>query len=205
MEILSSGLQRRLRSLTVKGLSRLPAGAMAVLIVLATIVLPCHAAITDKSLEYGVKAAFLYKFSAYIEWPATAFVSPTSPFSLCLVDSNDQFNATLAKVVYGEKVNGRTVVVRQLNTLENEPGCHILYIGTSDPQRAAEAIEAARGSNTLTVCDNASLGIIDFLVADNHVRFNIDDAAAAQNGLVISSKLLSLAVSVKRRASKGEQ
>ena len=166
---------------------------------------PCHAAIADKSLEYGVKAAFLYKFSAYVDWPATAFVSPTSPFSVCLVDSNDQFNSTLAKVVNGEKVNGRTVIIRQINALENESSCHILYIGTSDPQRAAEAIEAARGSNTLTVSDNASLGIIDFLITDNHVRFNIDDAAAAQNGLVISSKLLDLAVNVKRRTSKGEQ
>ena len=195
MEILRSGLQRRC----------LPSGVMAMLIVLATIALPCNAAIADKSLEYGVKAAFLYKFSAYVDWPATAFVSPTSPFSVCLVDSSDQFNSTLTKVVNGEKVKGRTVVVRQINNLEDESSCHILYIGTSDAERAAEAIEATRGSNTLTVSDNASLGIIDFLITDNHVRFNIDDAAAAQNGLVISSKLLSLAVNVKRRASKGEQ
>jgi len=173
-------------------------------IALTIAALPCYAAIADKSLEYKVKAAFLYKFSAYVDWPVTAFSSPTSPFSVCLVDSNDQFNATLEKVVNGENVNGHPVVVRRINTVENEAGCHILYIGASNPQRTAQVIEAVHNSYALTVCDGASRGIIDFLIVDNRVRFNIDDEAAKQKGLVISSKLLSLALNVKRRASKTE-
>lgn len=162
-------------------------------------------AATDKSLEYKVKAAFLFKFSAYVDWPASAFTSSTSPFSVCLLDSNELFSSTLKKVVNQEKVNGHPAIVRQINTPEMETDCHILYIGTSDPQRAAEAIEAVRDSATLTVCDNASQGIINFLIADNRVRFNIDDEAAAHKNLVISSKLLSLAVNVKRRALSGGQ
>jgi hypothetical protein len=180
-------------------------GAMAVFAALTIGVLPSQAAIADESLEYRVKAAFLSKFGSYVDWPTTAFISPTSPFNLCLLGGGEQFGSTLEKVVGGESVNGRAIVVRRIKTVEKNAGCHILYIGASDAQRSAQITEAIRGSNVLTVGDSGSEGIIDFVIADNRVRFNIDDEAAAQNGLVISSRLLSLAVNVKRRESKGER
>lgn len=193
-----------LRKPVPDGLPRLMLAAFLGGLALACLaVFPSQAAIADESLEQKVKAAFLYKFSAYVDWPSHAFASATSPFSVCVVDSNPDFNSTLEKMVSGEKVNGRPVVVRQVNMAEEEAGCHILYIGSSDPQRAAQAVEAVRGNNTLTVSEDASQGIIGFLVADNRVRFNINDEAAAENGLVISSKLLDLAVNVKRRTKGG--
>jgi hypothetical protein len=170
----------------------------------AMVGLSSHATIIDEALAQKVKAAFLYKFSGYVDWPPMAFDSPTSPFTLCVVDSSEVFNDTLREVVNGETVNGRPVVVRQINTAEEGTGCHILYIGTSDAERAAEVAEAVRGSSTLTVSDNASQGIIDFLIADNRVRFNINEEAAAENGLMISSKLLELAVNVRRRPKEDQ-
>lgn len=164
-------------------------------------------AAADESLESAVKAAFLFKFGAYVEWPATAFISPTSPMHLCVMGGGDAFIATLEKVVGTEHINGRTVVVRSLKTVERDSGCHIIYIGVAEAQRSAQAIEATRGSNVLTVSDaggsRSGAGIIDFVIVNNRVRFDIDDEAAAQNGLVISSKLLSLALNVKRRTSQG--
>ena len=170
-----------------------------VLITLAIMVSPCHAAIADESLEDGVKAAYLYKFSSYVDWPSTAFASPTSPFTVCLLGSSDHFNNTLKKVIQGESVNGRKIVVNEVQALVKDTGCHILYIGISDSQRSAALLDNVRGSNVLTVSDNASRGIIGFTITNNRLRFNIDDAAAAENGLVISSRLLSLAINVKRR------
>jgi len=157
--------------------------------------------------EYALKAAFLYKFGLFVEWPSTAFSSSTSPVNLCIA-GEDPFGESLDKVVAGERINGRNVVIRRLKTAGRDSGCHILYIGGSDAQRGGQIIEAVRGSSVLTVSDargsTSGAGIIDFVIKDNRVRFDIDDEAAAQNGLVISSKLLSLALNVKRRASSKE-
>lgn len=157
--------------------------------------------------EYALKAAFLYKFGLFVEWPSSAFSSPTSPFNLCVAEE-DPFGKSLDKAVAGERINGRNVVIRRLKTVGRDSGCHILYIGGSDAQRGAQIIEAVRGSGVLTVSDvrgsTSGAGIIDFVIKNNRVRFDIDDEAAAQNGLVISSKLLSLALNVKRRASSKE-
>ncbi|MGB7541430.1 MAG: YfiR family protein, partial [Burkholderiales bacterium] len=146
--------------------------------------------------EYALKAAFLSKFGLYVEWPSSAFSSPTSPFNLC-VAGQDPFGESLDKAVAGERINGHNVVIRRLKTVGRESGCHILYIGGSDAQRGVQVIETVRGSSALTVSDargsGSGTGIIDFVITDNRVRFDIDDEAAAQNGLVISSKLLSLA------------
>lgn len=164
-------------------------------------------AIAEDSLEYGVKAAFLYKFGSYVEWPATAFNSPTSTFNLCLVGSDNQFDSTLDKVVGSNRINGRDVVIRRLKMVERDSGCHILYIGGSEAQHGAQIVETVRGSNVLTVSDaggaRSGAGIIDFVIANNRVHFDIDDEAAAQNGLVISSKLMSVALSVRRRTTQG--
>lgn len=168
-------------------------------IALIMLLFPYHLAIADETLEDGVKAAYLYKFSSYVDWPTSAFTTPNSSFELCLLGSSDRFNATLKKIIQGESVNGRKIVLHEITNLEKYPSCHILYIGTNDPQRSAEMIDTVRGSHVLTVSDNASQGIIGFTISNNRLRFNIDDAAAAENGLTISSQLLKLAVNVKKR------
>lgn len=161
-------------------------------------------AIADESIEYKIKAAFLYKFSAYVSWPPVAFNSPSDPFSICIAESNELFKSTLEKVVNGETVYGRPVIIRQINKHEPENSCQILYIGNDNNQRTPEAFDTSRFNQALTVSDNPSQSVIEFFISDNRVRFNIDDEAAAKKGLVISSKLLSLAVNVKRRTSAGE-
>lgn len=157
--------------------------------------------------EYALKAAFLYKFGLYVEWPSSAFSSSIGPFNLC-VAGQDPFGESLDKAVAGERINGRNVVIRRLKTVGQNSGCHILYIGDSDAQRVAQIVAAVSGGSVLTISDTrghgSSTGIIDFVIKDNRVRLEIDDEAAAQNGLVISSKLLSLALSVKRRTSSKE-
>lgn len=154
--------------------------------------------------EYAVKAAYLYKFGLFVEWPNSAFATPTSPVNLCIA-GEDPFGQTLDRLVADEKIKGRSIVVRRLKTVARNPACHILYAGGSAEQDPAEMLDTVRGSPVLTVTDSSPVlaqnAIINFVIADNRVRFNIDDAAAAQNGLTISSKLSSLALNVKLRAS----
>jgi hypothetical protein len=184
--------------------SRTAAGILAALgIALA----PGAASAADESLEYAVKAAFLYKFGSFVEWPPAAFASPASPFQLCIV-GEDPFGATLDKAIGGQQVAHRPIEVRRLKTVRPDSGCHIVYLAASEAQRLAQTIEALRGSSVLTVTDSRSpgmsAGIVNFVIKDDRVRFDIDDEAAAQNRLAISSKLLGVALSVKpRRAGEG--
>jgi hypothetical protein len=154
-----------------------------------------------ESLEYAIKAAYLYKFGLFVTWPSTAFASPDSAIDLCVI-GEDPFGATLDATVSGQRVGGRPVVIRRLNTIGRDSGCHILFVGGSDTQRTSQTLVAVRGSGVLTVTDaqaSGATGIVNFVIKDNRVRFDIDENAAAQNGLIISSKLLSLALNVKQR------
>lgn len=161
--------------------------------------LPAEAGPAD-SLEYAVKATFLYKFAGFVDWPAAAFESASSPVSVCVLGS-DPVAVLIDHAAAGQQVAERPVVVRHLQTLTGESGCHILYVAANMPAAAAQ--NAMRGMPVLTVTDSAGAasarGIVTFVVQDNRVRFDIDDAAAAENGLTISSKLLSLARVVRPR------
>ncbi len=180
---------------------------MALLAVFCLAGVPGAARAADgDSLEYAVKAAYLTKFGIYVEWPAVAFPSPGAALNLCIV-GDDPFGAALDNAVEGQRIDKHPIVVRRLKTVARDSGCHILYLGVSDAARANQILEAVRGTAVLTVGDarGAGGGIITFLVKDNRVRFNVDEEAANQNGLVISSKLLSLALGVKSRRTGGER
>jgi len=156
----------------------------------------------SNSLEYPIKAAYLYKFGNYVEWPKPAFANSGSPFNLCLV-GDDPFGALLDSAVEGQHVDGRAIVLRRLKSVSRDSGCHILYLGIADPQRAGQVLESVRGESVLVVSDAGSgaSGMIQFVLKDNRVRFNIDDDLARNSGLTISSKLLALAVTVKSKSS----
>ena len=191
----------------LRAAARLRPGSALAVVALGVVLLPGKASAADESVEYAVKAAFLYKFGSFVEWPATAFASPTSPFQLCVV-GEDPFGAALDKAVSGQQIARRPVEVRRLKTVKPDSGCHIAYLAASETQRLAQIIEALRGSSVLTVSDGRSpgvaTGIINFVIKDDRVRFDIDDEAAAQNRLALSSKLLSVALSVKpRRVGEG--
>jgi hypothetical protein len=168
---------------------------------LAAALLPFQAAeAQEESLEHAVKATYLYQFAPFIEWPG----GPTSaPLELCVV-GDDPFGPLLDRAVSGQRIGGRLVELRRLEVAQSDDGCQILYIGGSAQQSAAEALQATRGAPVLTVTDAAQgpgpKGIIHFVILDNRVRFEIDAEAAAANGLKISSKLLDLAVNVRRRS-----
>jgi hypothetical protein len=172
--------------------------AIAAFALAATAMAPRARAAT---LEYPVKAAFLYKFAPFVEWPPRAFDSGTSPLTLCVVGF-DPFGATLDKAIDGQRIGARPVVARRLETIGAGSGCHIAYIGGSRAQPVAEGLAALAGSPVLTVTDQSmgsARGAVHFVIKDDRVRFHIDDAEAAGHGVNISSKLMRLALSVRLR------
>lgn len=147
--------------------------------------------------ETAVKAAFLVKFAAYVEWP-----SRTGPITICTV-GRDVFGNAVEKAAAGQHIDGRTVTVRWMDSIESASGCDIAYLAGSSHQSVAAALEALRSAPVLTVTDSRwsnARGMIHFQIAQRRVRFYIDDQAAADSKLAISSKLLALALSVKARA-----
>ena len=164
---------------------------IALAVLLAAI--PAHSA--DRSLEYAVKATFLYKFASFVEWPQGSFATESSPFNLCVV-GRDPFASRIQEAVSGQNVGRHPIVLRQLARAEPQSDCHVMFVSGSPAQPAAEALKAVSGTPTLTVTDSAigaTAGIIHFVIVDGRVSFDIDTVAAAKNRLVIRSKLLELA------------
>jgi hypothetical protein len=154
----------------------------------------------DNALELAVKAAFLYKFGVFIKWPDSVFTAPDGPFDLCVVGGRP-IGPLLDRAVANQRYGDHPVVVSQLTETARAEQCQLLYIATDDPRIAVQFLAPVRDLPVLTVTnamrDEDAKGIINFVVADDRVRFEIDGAAAARSGLVISSKLLSLAVGAK--------
>lgn len=157
------------------------------------------AAQADASLEYAVKAAYLPKFIPFITWPDTAFASPGQPVTICLL-GGDPFGGKLEQSAGAARSGDRTIAVRRLAGPDPAASCHLMFL-TGDAAIAEGTLAAMKGKPVVTVTDSGlkAHGVISFLIEANHVRFDIDDAAAAQDGLVISSKLLGLAHAVKPR------
>jgi hypothetical protein len=164
-----------------------------VTVALLLFALPASAA--DRSLEYAVKAAFLYKFASFVDWPPGSFESPSSPFNLCVVGA-DPFGGRIRSSITGQTVGSHPIVLIRLAKEEPRSNCHAMFVSGSDRKSASEALNSVRETPTLTVTDSAlgpTAGIIHFVLADDRVSFDIDNAAAARAHLVISSKLLALA------------
>jgi hypothetical protein len=146
--------------------------------------------------EYSVKAAFLYNFAKFVDWPASAFDKPSAPLVLAVVGS-DPFGSILDRTTQGERVNGRDIAVRRLKWDDDLAATHILYVSASEWRRLPHVFDRLRGASVLTVGDHDDFattgGVIHFTRENYRVRFEINVRAAERAGLRISSKLLQLA------------
>jgi hypothetical protein len=154
-------------------------------------------------LEYAVKANFLYKFADYVSWPAQALGADNAPVNLC-VAGDDPFGRVLDDAVAGERLGTHPLAVRRMDEVTPDAPCHILFTRGSARQDIADALKAVEGRPVLTITEASNHGpgggVITFVLKDNRVRFEIDQQAAAANGLEVSSKLLELAITVRPRS-----
>jgi hypothetical protein len=145
--------------------------------------------------EYRVKAAFLYNFARFVDWPTEAFRSPGEPFMICVI-GEDPFGASLDDVVAGKTIGGRPVAVRRISDARQPGACQVLFVGPSADKRALSVLTSLK-SAVLTVGDAANSisaeAIIRFTMDSGKVRFEINTGAADRALLHISAKLLSLA------------
>ena len=151
--------------------------------------------------EYPVKAAFLFNFAKFVEWPTDAFKGPEDPIAICVLGQNP-FGGALEDVVRNKIVANRGFQVRDVANAQQASKCQIVFVTASERKRFRSLMEDLKGHSILTVGEaddfTASGGVINFKLKDARVRIEIDAGAAERAKLHISSKLLSLAEIVKR-------
>jgi hypothetical protein len=154
-------------------------------------------------LERSVKAAFIYMFLGYTEFPASAFSDPGAPVLIGVVGS-DEMAAELGRIVAGRRIDNRPVVVRALREDEPTGLVHLLFVAGADSARVARALRQVPPGPVLLVteCGNGlQLGsIINFRVVEERVRFDVSLEAADKNNIKLSSRLLTVANHVSKGA-----
>ena len=150
--------------------------------------------------EYQVKAAFLYNFAKFVEWPSGSFKTPNDPIVVCVL-GRSPFGELLDQAVQGKQIEGRKLVVREAPDLEECLACQLLFIAASERKRLPAIFGFLKAGSVLTVGETANFaaagGIINFKLDDGKVSLEINVGAAQRARLRISSKLLSLAKIVK--------
>ncbi len=146
--------------------------------------------------EYQVKAAFLYNFAKFVEWPPSGFSDASAPLRICVYGQNP-FGQELRNITNEKSVNGRKLQVDEVVDLQVARACHILFIASSEKAQLNRIFEGMRGADVLTVGDTKGFaelgGIINFVLENNRVQFEVNHKAAEAAGLKISSKLLNIA------------
>lgn len=146
--------------------------------------------------EYPVKAAFISHFAEFVEWPSDAFSNPKAPLDIGIL-GKDPFQGALEKAVAGKSVNGHPLVVHHFSCVDDMEPCQILFVA-NDSQDDFATVEQRMGKRSvLTIGEWEAFpsmgGVIRLFTENNHIRFDINRAAAERAKLRISAKLLKLA------------
>lgn len=196
MEILASGAGgARVRT---RAATRL--GWLAAVLAVYLMPSPLSVSAADVPLETAVMATYIVKFGPFVDWPPAAFASPAAPLNICV--AGDALGGAIDEAAAGQKVGEHPIAVRHITSVPADLPCHILFVSGS-PSVVAAALRAVAEAPILTVTNepdgSAATGTINFVLQNNHVRFEIDNARALHKGLRLSSQLLALAINVGQR------
>jgi hypothetical protein len=149
--------------------------------------------------EYQVKAAFLYNFAKFVDWPSDAFAGPQAPFVIAILGGNPF--GDMLKTLKGKSVKGHPLVVREAASPDALDDCHLVFFAAGERARHAEWLRQADRPGVLTVGDSDGFiqkgGAINMVVVEGRVAIEVNPDAAHRAKLSVSSKLLSLARIVK--------
>lgn len=162
-----------------------------------------HAQDTEASSEYLIKAGYIYNFANLVQWPSASFSQPDSPIVIDIL-GDDHFGSTLDRALQGKKIGGHPFVIKRLRSVselsksvDNPKECQILYVTASALPHLSEVIQAVKGLPILTIGEMPGFarsgGIINLVLEDNRIRFEVNVQAAKDADLSISSRLLALA------------
>lgn len=152
--------------------------------------------------EYQVKAAFVFNFAKFVEWPQAESTNGTAPIVVGIL-GEDPFGAELDRIVNDRQVNGRPLRLKRFVSLSEVNDCHMLFISSSEKQRLQTIFDSLQSKGILTIGDSENFakegGMINFVLEKGKVRFQINIDAAERAGIKLSSQLLKLAHIVKEK------
>jgi hypothetical protein len=153
-----------------------------------------------KPSEYQVEAAYLYNFGRFVEWPARG-ATQTGSFTICVL-GEDPFGQLLDATLAGETIGAQRVAARRISSPQMSADCQVLFISSSEANRLNKIIEALDKSAVLTVSDipqfSQHRGMIQFVLEENRIRFEVNLTATQHAGLTLSSELLKVATAVRK-------
>ncbi len=148
------------------------------------------------SVEYQLKAAFLFNFAKFVAWPTDAFQSDKTPISLC-VFRHDPFSGALDEVIREKAINNRELLARRINDLPELRTCQLVFVSEREEKKLPEILSSLKGASALLVGESADFaergGAVQFFLENNKLRFAINVDAIQRARLQASSKLLALA------------
>jgi hypothetical protein len=157
--------------------------------------LPTDAGAED-SLEYDVKAGFLYNFTKFVQWPEESFNGKNAPIVIGILGS-DPFGEKFDRALSNEKSGGRPLIVKRFKTAQDVEGCHIVFVSDREHDQLPRLLEKLKDTYTMTAGESEDFtrggGVIRFFLEQGKVRFEINISAARRKKLEISSQLLNLA------------
>ena len=184
--------------------------AIARLVLAAVLCFQClasQAETTTATEEYSIKAAFIYNFAKFVDWPSDTFSSPVSPINVCVYGKN-LFGSTF-DLIHKKKAQGREIQVMNVAAETDLKYCQIIFIGVTDERQLTRLITSISHSPILTISDTRNFarvgGMINLVLINNKVHFEINISAARRANLRISSKLLSLATIIDEPSAEKDQ
>ncbi len=161
---------------------------------------PGLAASANVAPEYEVKAAFLFRFAQFVEWPADTFRGASEPFTYCTI-GDDPFRGALERTLNGKTIGQRPLRVEHLSGTGKISECQVLFVGGQEDKKHVDEMLADTGTLPILTVGEADRfaengGAIGFCTEDNKIRFEVNLDAAGKAGLKISAKLLALAKTV---------
>jgi hypothetical protein len=168
---------------------------------------PCLQSEQPKIREFEVKAAYLYNFAKFVEWPDEGNNDGNASFEICVLGA-DPFGATLDAIVSGQTIGGKNVLARRISKPQDVNHCRILFISSSEEGRLKEDLTARENARVLTVSDIPRFaergGMIGFVLDGNRVRFDVNLGSTQAAGLTLRSELLKVATNVRKGTHAGD-
>lgn len=160
------------------------------------------AAEAETSKEYQIKAAFVYNFTKFVDWPASSFLEKSTPIVIGVLGTNP-FGAELNKAVEGRRVNGREILIRAVSTAAELSSVNAVFISASEAGRLKELLSSLKTKPILTIGEKESFtregGTIAFVLDGDKIRFAINMESAEAAGIRVSAQLQKLAASVQKK------
>ena len=161
---------------------------------------------SPKPTDYEVKAAYLYNFGRFVDWPLKG-TNVAASFAICVL-GDDPFGQALDRILAGEMIGRQRVVARRISSLQMLGDCEIVFISSSEANHLGKIMEALDKSAVLTVSDipqfSQRRGMIQFVLEENRIRFEVNLTAAQRAGLTLSSELLKVATVVRKSPQPGD-